>query len=126
MNSACGPDSIKFIMEDEIFRRAGKPFLHLLTDAQTNNAPFVTRAEAFERVVARWKPRKISLERFSFARPSPSVAESRRWLIPWMGNASTLGAAAAAYRGIDAVIAGLVGGVYGEVAAIMCLHASQV
>ena len=105
MNFACGPDSIKFIMEDEIFRRAGKPFLHLLTDAQTNNAPFVTRAEAFERVVARWKPRKISLERFSFARPSPSVAESRRWLIPWMGNASTLGAAAAAYRGIDAVIA---------------------
>lgn len=105
MNFACGPDSIKFIMEDEIFRRAGKPFLHLLTDAQTNNAPFVTRAEAFERVVARWEPREAPLERFSFARPSPSGAESRRWLIPWMGNASTLGAAAAGYRGIDAVIA---------------------
>ena len=105
MNFACGPDSIKFLMEDAIFRRAGKPFLHLLTDAQTNNAPFVTRAEAFERVASRWQPKETPLERFSFVRRSTDGVEGRRWLIPWMGNASTLGAAAAKYWGIDAVVA---------------------
>lgn len=53
MNFACGPDSIKFFMEETLFSRVDKPFLHLVTDAQTNNAPFVTRAEAHERIVLR-------------------------------------------------------------------------
>ncbi|MDT8284684.1 MAG: acyl-CoA dehydratase activase-related protein, partial [Thermovirgaceae bacterium] len=105
MNFACGPDSIKFMMEDAIFRRAGKPFLHLLTDAQTNNAPFVTRAEAFERVVSRWHPREVPMSELSFVRKRPDRTLNRRWLIPSIGNASILGAATGRNRGIDAVVA---------------------
>ncbi len=51
MNFGCGPDSMKLFQEEQMQDDAGKPLLTLLTDAQTNNAPFVTRAEAFERVV---------------------------------------------------------------------------
>jgi len=51
MNFGCGPDSMKLFQEESFQERAGKPMLTLLTDAQTNNAPFVTRTEAFERVV---------------------------------------------------------------------------
>jgi activator of 2-hydroxyglutaryl-CoA dehydratase/predicted nucleotide-binding protein (sugar kinase/HSP70/actin superfamily) len=51
MNFGCGPDSVKLYHEERIQAEAGKPMLVLLTDAQTNNAPFVTRTEAFERVV---------------------------------------------------------------------------
>jgi predicted nucleotide-binding protein (sugar kinase/HSP70/actin superfamily) len=51
MNFGCGPDSVKLYHEERIQAHAGKPMLVLLTDAQTNNAPFVTRTEAFERVV---------------------------------------------------------------------------
>jgi len=50
-NFGCGPDSMKIYQESKIQRDAGKPMLVLLTDGQTNNAPFVTRTEAFERVV---------------------------------------------------------------------------
>ena len=105
MNFACGPDSIKFMMEDLIFRRAGKPFLHLLTDAQTNNAPFVTRAEAFERVVSRWHPREVPMEVFSFSGRDGLKKNGRKWLIPYMGNASTLGAAGGNYWGIETTVA---------------------
>jgi activator of 2-hydroxyglutaryl-CoA dehydratase/predicted nucleotide-binding protein (sugar kinase/HSP70/actin superfamily) len=52
MNFGCGPDSVKLYHEERIQAAAGKPMLVLLTDAQTNNAPFVTRTEAFERVVS--------------------------------------------------------------------------
>jgi activator of 2-hydroxyglutaryl-CoA dehydratase/predicted nucleotide-binding protein (sugar kinase/HSP70/actin superfamily) len=52
MNFGCGPDSVKLYHEERIQAQAGKPMLVLLTDAQTNNAPFVTRTEAFERVVS--------------------------------------------------------------------------
>ena len=51
MNFGCGPDSMKLFQEELFQERSGKPMLTLLTDAQTNNAPFVTRTEAFERVV---------------------------------------------------------------------------
>ena len=51
MNFGCGPDSMKLFQEETFQERAGKPMLTLLTDAQTNNAPFVTRTEAYERVV---------------------------------------------------------------------------
>jgi predicted CoA-substrate-specific enzyme activase len=51
MNFGCGPDSVKLYHEERIEAQAPKPMLVLLTDAQTNNAPFVTRTEAFERVV---------------------------------------------------------------------------
>jgi predicted nucleotide-binding protein (sugar kinase/HSP70/actin superfamily) len=56
MNFACGPDSLKVYQEEKIQQAAGKPMLVLLTDAQTNNAPFVTRTEAHERVVNQTKP----------------------------------------------------------------------
>jgi len=104
MNFACGPDSIKFFMEQEIFRRAGKPFLHLMTDAQTNNAPFVTRAEAHQRVVERHKTSPdLPLSHFSF-RPARKKIEGgrRHWLIPYMGEVSTIAAAAARHYDIDA------------------------
>ena len=51
INFGCGPDSMKIYQEEKIQRDAGKPMLVLLTDGQTNNAPFVTRTEAYERVV---------------------------------------------------------------------------
>lgn len=51
MNFGCGPDSMKIYQEERIHLVGGKPMLTLLTDAQTNNAPFLTRTEAFERVV---------------------------------------------------------------------------
>ncbi|MBN2514274.1 MAG: hypothetical protein JXB18_15150 [Sedimentisphaerales bacterium] len=51
MNFGCGPDSMKIYQEERIHLASGKPMLTLLTDAQTNNAPFLTRTEAFERVV---------------------------------------------------------------------------
>lgn len=106
MNFACGPDSIKFFMEQEIFRRAGKPFLHLMTDAQTNNAPFATRAEAHQRVVGRHTGRKdIPMQEFSF-RPAGGRSDGtrRRWLIPYMGEVSTIAAAAARHRGIETIV----------------------
>ena len=104
MNFACGPDSIKFMMEDAIFRREEKPFLHLLTDAQTNNAPFVTRAEAFQRVVSSWRPGKTTMSAFSFVRQKPGATSDRKWLVPSMGNASIMGAAAGRYWGINAIV----------------------
>lgn len=41
MNFACGPDSLKIYQEEKIQQAANKPTLVLLTDAQTNNAPFL-------------------------------------------------------------------------------------
>jgi len=107
MNFACGPDSIKWFMEEDIFKRAGKPLLHLMTDAQTNNAPFVTRAEAHERVVDQTPPGpSLPLEAFSYRRKRPLTHNGERlWLIPFMGEASRLGAAAGRFRGIDARVA---------------------
>lgn len=104
MNFACGPDSIKFFMEREIFERAGKPFLHLVTDAQTNNAPFATRAEAHERVVAQASPPKEIHSYSGLLPPRPGkVAErDRTWLIPAMGHINGLGAALLRHWGIRA------------------------
>jgi activator of 2-hydroxyglutaryl-CoA dehydratase/predicted nucleotide-binding protein (sugar kinase/HSP70/actin superfamily) len=74
MNFACGPDSIKFFMEETLFSRVDKPFLHLVTDAQTNNAPFVTRAEAHERIVLR---SALSDKRESFSpKAEPNLSEN--------------------------------------------------
>ncbi|MEA3508125.1 MAG: acyl-CoA dehydratase activase-related protein, partial [Synergistota bacterium] len=107
MNFACGPDSIKWFMEEDIFKRAGKPLLHLMTDAQTNNAPFVTRAEAHERVVNQTPPGPLlPLESFSYRKKRPLTHNGERlWLAPFMGEASRLGAAAGRFRGIDARVA---------------------
>ncbi|PNR95787.1 acyl-CoA dehydratase activase-related protein [Petrotoga sp. 9PWA.NaAc.5.4] len=106
MNFACGPDSVKFYHEDEIFKRSDKPFLHLVTDAQTNNAPFVTRAEAHERVVRKSTPRTdLQLKDFVLfpnGQKDKLKLGQRLWLIPYMGEASNLGKAILKHCGIEA------------------------
>jgi activator of 2-hydroxyglutaryl-CoA dehydratase/predicted nucleotide-binding protein (sugar kinase/HSP70/actin superfamily) len=102
MNFACGPDSLKIYQEEKIQQAANKPVLVLLTDAQTNNAPFVTRTEAHERVVNQCKRRKINIEQLK--RRSHDGNEKRTWLIPYMGNASYVGAAGLRYFGVTSTV----------------------
>ena len=102
MNFACGPDSLKIYQEEKIQQAANKPILVLLTDAQTNNAPFITRTEAHERVVNQCKQRKIDIEQLK--RRSRDGSEDRAWLIPNMGNASYIGAAGLRYFGVTSTV----------------------
>ena len=102
MNFACGPDSLKIYQEEKIQMAAGKPLLVLLTDAQTNNAPFVTRTEAHERVVEQSKHHRLKIEQLK--RRSRDGSEERTWLIPYMGDASCVGAAGLRYFGVDSVV----------------------
>jgi len=102
MNFACGPDSLKIYQEEKIQQAANKPILVLLTDAQTNNAPFVTRTEAHERVVNQSRQRKIIIEQLK--RRSHDGSEERSWLIPYMGNASYIGAAGLRYFGVTSTV----------------------
>ena len=102
MNFACGPDSLKIYQEEKIQQAAGKPLLVLLTDAQTNNAPFVTRTEAHERVVEQSKPCKLKIDQLK--RRSREGSGERTWLIPYMGDASCVGAAGLRYFGVDSVV----------------------
>jgi activator of 2-hydroxyglutaryl-CoA dehydratase/predicted nucleotide-binding protein (sugar kinase/HSP70/actin superfamily) len=102
MNFACGPDSLKIYQEEKIQQAANKPVLVLLTDAQTNNAPFVTRTEAHERVVNQSSQRKINIEQLK--RRSHDGSEERAWLIPYMGNASYIGAAGLRYFGVTSTV----------------------
>ncbi len=99
MNFACGPDSLKIYHEERIQQAAGKPLLTLLTDAQTNNAPFVTRTEAHERVVNQCKHSKLELQKLK--RYSPDSYDSRTWLIPYMGDGSFVAAAGLKHFGIN-------------------------
>ncbi len=100
VNFACGPDSLKIYQEEQIHQAVNKPLLVLLTDAQTNNAPFVTRTEAHERVVNQSRPVRLDLERLKTR--SADTYDRRTWLIPYMGDASHVGAAGLQYFGIDA------------------------
>jgi len=102
MNFACGPDSLKIYQEEKIQQAANKPLLVLLTDAQTNNAPFVTRTEAHERVVNQSRQRKINIEQLK--RGTYDGTEERAWLIPYMGNASYIGAAGLRYFGVTSAV----------------------
>ena len=102
MNFACGPDSLKIYQEEKIQQAANKPVLVLLTDAQTNNAPFITRTEAHERVVNQCKQRKIDAKKLK--RRSYDGSEERAWLIPYMGNASYIGAAGLRYFGVNSIV----------------------
>jgi predicted nucleotide-binding protein (sugar kinase/HSP70/actin superfamily) len=98
MNFACGPDSLKIYQEEKIQQSAGKPMLSLLTDAQTNNAPFVTRTEAYERVVSQTRTRKVRIKQM---RIYPKDGNKNRiWLIPYMGDTSYVGAAGIRHFGI--------------------------
>jgi activator of 2-hydroxyglutaryl-CoA dehydratase/predicted nucleotide-binding protein (sugar kinase/HSP70/actin superfamily) len=102
MNFACGPDSLKIYQEEKIQQAAGKPVLVLLTDAQTNNAPFVTRTEAHERVVEQSKHHKLKTEQLR--RRPVDTSQERTWLIPYMGDASYVGAAGLRYFGVDSTV----------------------
>ncbi len=102
MNFACGPDSLKIYQEEKIQQAANKPTLVLLTDAQTNNAPFVTRTEAHERVVNQTKSEKLNFDKIK-RRPRGNT-EGRTWLLPYMGDASFIGAAGLRYFGVNALV----------------------
>ncbi len=102
MNFACGPDSLKIYQEEKIQQAANKPVLVLLTDAQTNNAPFVTRTEAHERVVNQIKREKLRIEKLK--RRTHDRSEERTWLIPYMGDASFIGAAGLRFFGVDSKV----------------------
>ncbi len=99
VNFACGPDSLKIYMEEQIQQAANKPLLVLLTDAQTNNAPFVTRTEAHERVVNQTKPAPLDIEKLKIH--SADAYDKRVWLIPYMGDASHVAAAGLRYFGVN-------------------------
>ncbi|MHC4456176.1 MAG: acyl-CoA dehydratase activase-related protein [Planctomycetota bacterium] len=101
MNFGCGPDSLKIYQEEKIQQAAEKPILVLLTDAQTNNAPFVTRTEAHERVVNQNKPQKIKKEKIQLREYSTEDNDKRTWLIPYMGTGSDVAAAALKHFGIN-------------------------
>jgi activator of 2-hydroxyglutaryl-CoA dehydratase/predicted nucleotide-binding protein (sugar kinase/HSP70/actin superfamily) len=99
INFACGPDSLKIYQEERIQQAAGKPQLVLVTDAQTNNAPFVTRTEAHERVVGQSQPSKLDRRRIEL--PAKLGTDQRTWLIPYMGDASHVVAAGLNFFGIN-------------------------
>ncbi|MFH1718290.1 MAG: BadF/BadG/BcrA/BcrD ATPase family protein [Planctomycetota bacterium] len=102
MNFACGPDSLKLYQEEKIQQAANKPMLVLLTDAQTNNAPFVTRTEAHERVVDQSTRKKLATE--GLKRRTHDTSEERTWLIPNMGDASFIGAAGLRFFGVNSMV----------------------
>jgi len=104
MNFGCGPDSLKIYQEEKIQQAANKPMLVLLTDAQTNNAPFVTRTEAFERVVEQSQPKKLKIEDIKIKSYSTKANDKRIWLIPYMGDGSFIGATTLKYFGIDSQV----------------------
>ncbi|MCL5282868.1 MAG: acyl-CoA dehydratase activase-related protein, partial [Planctomycetes bacterium] len=83
VNFACGPDSLKIYQEELIQQAVNKPLLVLLTDAQTNNAPFVTRTEAHERVVHQSRPVHLDLEKLKIH--AGNTQEKRTWRRPYMG-----------------------------------------
>ena len=99
MNFACGPDSFKIYQEEKIQQAANKPMLALLTDAQTNNAPFVTRTEAHERVVNQSRQSSFNIGHLKLR--SRDDSRGRTWLIPYMGDASFIGAAGLRHFGIN-------------------------
>jgi len=103
-NFGCGPDSLKIYQESEIQEAANKPLLVLSTDAQTNNAPFITRIEAHERVVEQYKPKKLDIEKIKSKRYSINNNGKRTWLIPYMGDSSLIGAASLKHFGVNAEV----------------------
>ncbi|MBN2183428.1 MAG: hypothetical protein JW715_16070, partial [Sedimentisphaerales bacterium] len=92
----------KVYQEEKIQQAAEKPVLVLLTDAQTNNAPFVTRTEAHERVVNQSRP--VKLLKSILTRRSSDESGKRTWLIPYMGDASCVAAAGLRFFGINSQV----------------------
>ena len=101
MNFGCGPDSLKIYQEEKIYQAVNKPLLTLLTDAQTNNAPFVTRTEAHERVVNQSKQERPKIKGLRQAKYSADNNDNRIWLIPYMGDAAYVAVSALKRFGIN-------------------------
>jgi activator of 2-hydroxyglutaryl-CoA dehydratase/predicted nucleotide-binding protein (sugar kinase/HSP70/actin superfamily) len=99
INFACGPDSLKIYQEEQIHLAVGKPLLVLVTDGQTNNAPFVTRTEAHERVVSQSQPVKLDIDKLKIH--ASNTYDKRVWLVPYMGDASYMAVAGLKHFGID-------------------------
>jgi len=99
INFACGPDSLKIYQEEQIHLAVGKPLLVLVTDGQTNNAPFVTRTEAHERVVSQSRPVRLDIDKLKIH--SSNSYDKRTWLVPYMGDASYMAVAGLKHFGID-------------------------
>ncbi len=99
INFACGPDSLKIYQEEQIQQAVNKPLLVLVTDAQTNNAPFVTRTEAHERVVGQSRPIRLDIDQLRIH--ASNTYDKRVWLIPYMGDASHVAAAGLRHFGIE-------------------------
>jgi len=102
INFACGPDSLKIYQERNIHEAANKPLLVLVTDGQTNNAPFVTRTEAHERVVNQSQIQPLDLDRLKYTTANHHA--QRTWLIPFMGFASVASAASLRHFGVKAKV----------------------
>ncbi len=102
INFACGPDSLKIYQERNIHEAANKPLLVLVTDGQTNNAPFVTRTEAHERVVSQSQSQPLDLSLLTYTTANHHA--QRTWLIPFMGNASVLSAASLRHFDVKAEV----------------------
>jgi activator of 2-hydroxyglutaryl-CoA dehydratase/predicted nucleotide-binding protein (sugar kinase/HSP70/actin superfamily) len=100
INFACGPDAVKIYQERKIHQVVNKPMLVLVTDGQTNNAPFVTRTEAHERVVDQSKADRFDITKL--IRTPHNHHADRTWLVPFMGNVSVVGAAILRGFGVDA------------------------
>ncbi len=102
LNFGCGPDSIKLFQEEKIFESASKPLLTFMTDAQTNNAPFVTRTEAHEQVVRKSSSGKVDQEQVSVRRRSiKNDILNREWVLPYIGDNSYIGSAVLHHFHID-------------------------
>ena len=102
INFACGPDSLKIYQERKIHEAANKPLLVLVTDGQTNNAPFVTRTEAHERVVSQSQSKPLNLE--LLVHTTANHHAQRTWLVPFMGHASVVSAASLRRFGVKAKV----------------------
>ena len=100
INFACGPDSLKIYQERRIQECVNKPLLVLVTDGQTNNAPFVTRTEAHERVVSQAVIKPLDLQ--ALKRADRDNHAQRTWLVPFMGNASITTAASLRHFKVNA------------------------
>ncbi len=102
MNFGCGPDSLKIYQERRIQEAARKPLLVLVTDGQTNNAPFITRTEAHERVVQQAQNRRLDVK--ALQTRARNHHDRRTWLVPFMGNASFVASASLRNLGVDSKV----------------------
>jgi activator of 2-hydroxyglutaryl-CoA dehydratase/predicted nucleotide-binding protein (sugar kinase/HSP70/actin superfamily) len=94
-NFNCGTDSIILYHEEDVAKKAAKPFLVLQTDGHNSNAQFGTRTLANYEVVKNHKPITVKLD--DFRKKGPKSEIKKIIGIPYMGDDSY--AVAAAFKG---------------------------